>query len=336
MPGSSVAPEVSTPERTRPQLKWSPAWVAVAAVVALVSVYGAAVAIGGVGETWALVRSADPAWLLPAALAEALSYAGWIVLLRTVCDDASVRWRDSVRITFAGVAATRLLATGGAGGIALTVWALRRRGMAAAAVARAEAALLVTIYGLLLAAIAATGLALHFELLEGPSPAALTLVPALLALGAMGSVIVLAATTTRPHRPASARVRWVLSAGPRLLGEGLRHGWALVRRGHFGMAGGLAWWVGDAIVLWCAFRAFGTAPAGGVLVMAYLLGQLGNLLPLPGGVGGIDGAMIGALIALGAPAGDAALAVLAYRGVSFWLPTGFGVLAYLSLLRDRA
>jgi uncharacterized membrane protein YbhN (UPF0104 family) len=67
--------------------------------------------------------------------------------------------------------------------------------------------------------------------------------------------------------------------------------------------------------------------------MAYLLGQLGNLLPLPGGVGGIDGAMIGALIALGAPAGDAALAVLAYRAMSFWLPTVPGVLAYVSLVR---
>jgi uncharacterized membrane protein YbhN (UPF0104 family) len=205
---------VSSPERTPPRLSWSPTWVAVAAVVVLVSVYGAAVAIGGVGETWALVRSADPAWLLPAALAEAVSYAGWIVLLRTVCDDERIRWRDSVRITLAGVAATRLLATGGAGGIALTVWGLRRRGMTAAAVARAEAALLVTVYGLMLAAIAVVGLALHFHLLAGPSPTALTLVPALLALGVIGAVIVLAATTTRPHWPASARVRWVFSAGP--------------------------------------------------------------------------------------------------------------------------
>jgi uncharacterized membrane protein YbhN (UPF0104 family) len=311
-----------------------PAWVAAAAVVLLVSVYGIAVAIGGFGDTWALVRAADPRWLIPAALAEALSYAGWVVLLRTVADDERIRWRDSVRITLAGVAATRLLAAGGAGGIALTIWALRRRGLRTAAVARAEAALLVTVYGIMLAAIAVVGLALHFGLLSGPASTGLTLVPALFALGVMAAVVVLAMTTSRPHRPdGGSRGRWLLTAAPRLLGEGLRHSWALRKRP--GMLGGLVWWVGDVLALWCAAQAFGLVPAGGVLVMAYLLGQLGNLLPLPGGVGGIDGAMIGALIAFGAPAGDAALAVLAYRGMSFWLPTLPGVLAYVSLVRDR-
>ena len=150
-------------------------------------------------------------------------------------------------------------------------------------------------------------------------------------------VVVLALATSRPHRPAetgAARWRWALGAGPRLLGEGLRHTSALARRRRLGLAGGLAWWVGDALALWCAYQAFGTVPAGGVLVLAYLLGQLGNLLPLPGGVGGIDGAMIAALIALGAPAGDAALAVLTYRGMSFWLPTIPGVIAYVSLVRE--
>ena len=318
-------------------MRWSPLWLALAGAVVLVSIYGAAAAIGGLGDTWALVRSADSAWLIPAGLAEAGSYAGWVVLLRTVTDDERVGWRDSARITLAGVAATRLLATGGAGGVALTVWALRRRGLAAAAVARAEAALLVAVYGAFLVAVAAVGSALYVHLLDGPSPTALTLAPALLAAGAIGVVVALAATTSGPGRPAeagAARWRWRLTAAPRLLGEGLRHGWALVRRGRVGMAGSLAWWIGDVLALWCSYRAFGGAPAAGALVMAYLVGQLGNLLPLPGGVGGIDGAMIGALIAFGAPAADAALAVLAYRGVSFWLPTIPGLLAYLSLRRE--
>ncbi|HEX6020346.1 MAG TPA: lysylphosphatidylglycerol synthase transmembrane domain-containing protein [Solirubrobacter sp.] len=311
----------------------STAWLAVIAVVATVSVYGAAVAIGGLDDTWALVRAADPRWLLPAALAETISYGGWVVLLKTVADDKRVRWRDSVRITLAGVAATRLLAAGGAGGVALTVWALRRRGLSTAQVARAEAAQLVTLYGIMLAGIVVAGLALA----GGPSPAGLTLIPAILAALVMVAVVVLALTTTRPHRPAEtgvARWRWALGAGPRLLGEGLRHTARLARRRRYGLAGGLAWWVGDALALWCACRAFGVVPAGGVLVLAYLLGQLGNLLPVPGGVGGIDGAMIAALIALGVQPGDAALAVLTYRGVSFWLPTIPGVIAYISLVRE--
>ena len=64
--------------------------------------------------------------------------------------------------------------------------------------------------------------------------------------------------------------------------------------------------------------------------------MLGNLLPLPGGVGGVEGGMIGAFVAFGEPAGVAVVAVLAYRLVSFWLPTVVGGPAYLALRRALA
>jgi len=70
-----------------------------------------------------------------------------------------------------------------------------------------------------------------------------------------------------------------------------------------------------------------------VLVMGYFVGMLGNLLPLPGGVGGVEGGMIGAFVAFGQPAGMTLVAVLAYRLVSFWLPTVVGGPAYLALRR---
>ena len=68
-----------------------------------------------------------------------------------------------------------------------------------------------------------------------------------------------------------------------------------------------------------------------VLVMGYFLGTLGSLLPLPGGVGGVEGAMIGAFVAFGVPASSAVVAVLAYRAISFWLPTLPGIAGYLAL-----
>ena len=54
--------------------------------------------------------------------------------------------------------------------------------------------------------------------------------------------------------------------------------------------------------------------------MGYLIGQLGGLLPIPGGIGGIDGGLIGTLIVYGAPAAIVTAAVLAYRVILFWLP----------------
>jgi uncharacterized protein (TIRG00374 family) len=67
--------------------------------------------------------------------------------------------------------------------------------------------------------------------------------------------------------------------------------------------------------------------------MAYFVGMLGNLLPLPGGIGGVDGGMIGAFAAFDVNAGLAIVAVLVYRAFAFWLPTLPGGIAYLQLRR---
>ena len=67
--------------------------------------------------------------------------------------------------------------------------------------------------------------------------------------------------------------------------------------------------------------------------MGYLIGQLGGLLPIPGGIGGIDGGLFGALVCLGTPAAATAAAVLAYRVILFWLPLIVGAIAFLSLRR---
>ncbi|MDQ6841810.1 MAG: lysylphosphatidylglycerol synthase domain-containing protein, partial [Actinomycetota bacterium] len=67
------------------------------------------------------------------------------------------------------------------------------------------------------------------------------------------------------------------------------------------------------------------------LVLCYFLGTLGSLLPLPGGIGGVEGGMIGAFAAFGVPGSRALIGVLAYRAISFWLPTLPGVGGYFAL-----
>jgi uncharacterized protein (TIRG00374 family) len=93
------------------------------------------------------------------------------------------------------------------------------------------------------------------------------------------------------------------------------------------------YWGFDIAALGFSFRAFGGHPAVAVLVLGYFLGTLGSLLPLPGGIGGVEGAMIGAFVAFGIPAGQAVIVVLAYRAISFWLPTLPGVIGYFALRR---
>jgi membrane protein DedA with SNARE-associated domain/uncharacterized membrane protein YbhN (UPF0104 family) len=297
--------------------------------------------LAGAGAEWRRVRHGDPAWLAAACLAEILSYAGYVVLLRAVFS-GTVRWRESFLITMAGVAATRLLATAGAGGIALTSWALGRLGLAAHAVARGIVGFMVLLYAVYMAVLLVLGVGLATGALPGGGSPLLTLLPAALAAAVIAVALALARAPGRvEHRlnclsSRAGRLRrplgW-LANGVADTGGGAQLALALAARRPVTLLAAVAWWGFDIAALATAFHAFGSAPEVTVLVMGYFVGMLGNLLPLPGGVGGVEGGMIGAFVAFGQPAGTALVAVLAYRLASFWLPTVVGGPAYLALRR---
>jgi uncharacterized protein (TIRG00374 family) len=102
------------------------------------------------------------------------------------------------------------------------------------------------------------------------------------------------------------------------------------------IAGAIGYWAWDNAVLWVAFRAVGASVPLSIVLMGYLIGQLGGLLPLPGGVGGIDAGLSGMLIVYGAPAAATVAAVLAYRLILFWLPLLVGGIALVHLRRALA
>ena len=100
------------------------------------------------------------------------------------------------------------------------------------------------------------------------------------------------------------------------------------------LVGAVGYWAFDNAVLWATFQAIDVDVPLMVILLGYLIGQLGGLLPLPGGVGGIDGGLIGTLIVFGAPAAATAGAVLIYRVILFWVPLLIGAVAFASLRRS--
>jgi uncharacterized membrane protein YbhN (UPF0104 family) len=93
------------------------------------------------------------------------------------------------------------------------------------------------------------------------------------------------------------------------------------------------------MILWAGFRALGAAPPVAILALAYLIGELGGLLPIPGGLGGVDAGLLGTLVLYHVSITDAAGAVLAYRAIALVVPTIAGGLAFVALrrtLRDEA
>ena len=97
-----------------------------------------------------------------------------------------IGWRASYQITMAGLAASRLFAAGGAGGLVLTAWALRRSGMRKRTVADKTISFLVLTYLPYVVAVIVCGFGLHWGLFSGADPFSLTFVPAVVGRRARG------------------------------------------------------------------------------------------------------------------------------------------------------
>ena len=310
----------------------------------------------GLNETWNRIQHGNAWWLGLAAVLEVCSFCGYIALFRGVFirdlpaayaapdggASARIGWTESYQITMASLAATRLFAAAGAGGIALTAWALRRSGMRRRTVASRMIAFLALLYGVYMVAMVLDGVGLYIGLIPGPAPFAITIVPAIFGAVVIAMFLgistlpadvsrVMVPLTSGRHRLARLVVR--LSAASATAAAGVRTAIDLLHDRNPSVLGAVAWWGFDIAVLWACFHAFGGSPPKGVIVMSYFVGMLANTLPLPGGIGGVDGGMIGAFTAFGVNVELSVVAVLAYRAFAFWLPTLPGAVAYLQLRR---
>jgi uncharacterized protein (TIRG00374 family) len=303
--------------------------------------------LAGVTKDVNRLEKGDKWWIAIGVAFEAVSFAGYVVLFRTVFARGRERigWRVSYQITMAGLVATRLFAAAGAGGVALTAWALRRSGMSPRLVACRMVAFLVILYSFYAASMLIDGVALATGAFPGGGSFAITVVPAIagfVLLVLTGAIALLPKDLERrlhawasgPSRFAHALNRSV--AAPALAGSGVRTAVDLLRERRPGLLGAVVWWTFDILVLWAMFHAFGSPPPLSVIWMCYFVGTLANLLPLPGGLGGVEGGMIGAFAAFGVSFDLSVLAVLSYRAISFWLPTIPGGIAYFQLRRTVA
>ena len=340
--GDVPIPEMPAEGPTGPLTRRKIVFGALFITAALVGLYFLVPKLTGLNQTWGRLEKGDPVWLAVAAGFELVSIVGYAVLFRTVFARGVSRlsWRASIEIPLAGIAAIRLLAAAGAGGVAVTVWALRRAGMAPRVIACRLAANYSIQYSLYLLAMVVCGFGLWSGAFSGGGPTALTLIPAILSAVAL---VLGAAMGLVPgdferrlehlsHRSGRiGRLATRFATLPATLGSGVRTAIGLIRDRHWGLLGAVAYWAFDIACLGASFKAFGTVVPVAVLVMGYFLGTLGSLLPLPGGIGGVEGGMIGAFAAFGEPAGRAVIAVLAYRAISFWLPTLPGIGGYVTL-----
>jgi uncharacterized protein (TIRG00374 family) len=317
----------------------------VVVIVLLVSIYFVFPKVVGLHSSLNKLGEADPVWIGVAIVFSILSYATYIALFKAVVggDVLKLTWGETYEINMAGVAATLLFSAGGAGGVALTWWALRKAGMKRHEVARRMVAFISLHYAFYPLALIVFGLLLRTGVLNGDHSVELTIIPAAVA----GVLLVVGALVTLIPADLEARlmphahgdhtrsfVEWA-SRVPVTLGEGFRFALSLFthpRKGGLAVLGAAGFWAFNIGVLWASFHALGIQVPFAVVVQGFFLGMVANLFPLaPAGVGAVDAGMIGAFVLFGLPEETVFPAILIFRLISFWMPIPPGVVAFFQL-----
>jgi uncharacterized membrane protein YbhN (UPF0104 family) len=321
-------------------------------VVALLmaSIYLLAPKLFGLESALGKLSDGDPKWIAVAVGFNVCAYLAFVTLFKGIVggDVLPLRWRESYEITMAGLAASLLFSAGGAGGVALNYWALRRAGMGTRRAACRMVAFLVLLYAVYVTAVIVFGILLRTGVLSGEAPLELTIIPAAIA----GVVILLGALVTLVPGDLQRRLEGFRSGGrmarlmlrlapvPETAARGVRTAIDVVRHpgtGWVAIVGAVGYWVANVGILWASFKAYGVQVPLGVVVQGFFVGLAANLFPFaPAGVGAVDAGMIGAFVLFGLPRDEVFAAVLTYRLNAFWLPIPFGVVAFFQLRRTVA
>jgi uncharacterized membrane protein YbhN (UPF0104 family) len=307
-----------------------------------------------VGVSTSLDRLGDATWywIVAAIGFLGLAFLSYTSLFRGVLggrdpDDPARKRLDlgaSWQITMSGFAATVLFSAAGAGGVALTYWALRRAGIPRRRAACRMVAFLVLLYSVYLGSLVVFGILLRTNVLSGDNPVGGTIVPAAVggvALLILGAVALIPQDFERRFAQLgrrggrAARIAARFATAPATLSTGVRTAGAYLRhptRSANAVLGAFGWWTGQIGILWASFHAFGVEVPLGVVVQAYFVGMVANLAPSPAaGVGTVDAGLIGAFVLFGIPAETVFPAILTSRLIGIWLPLPLGIWGYIRL-----
>jgi uncharacterized membrane protein YbhN (UPF0104 family) len=267
------------------------------------------------------------AWIVTGGVLELVSALGFVVLFKLVFA-GPVSWRRTTPAALRALGASTVLPGGPLIGGAAGAWSTSTEKPSLAHLARSTITFVILINAPVAIVLGALGTLLWLGVPSGPHQTALTILPSVLAVGLL--VATWFAGRDSGRHPPPRRPHWrfwrALAKPTEAVSASITEARALVRAGNWKLGGALAYYAFDNAALWAAFHAYGHTPRIGVVVMGYLVGSLAGALPIPAGLGVLEGGLIGALVLYGAPAAPAAAAVLLYRGISLSVPVALGAL----------
>ena len=302
--------------------------ISVAILIALVvSLLLAVPGLHGVADE---VADMKLGWVLVAVGLEILSCVGYVIAFLQVFDRAPVRF--GARVALSELAFGAAVSLGGAGSIAVGAWLLVERGGNPTRVAERSAVLFLVTSAINVVTLILAGLGLWVGILPGPSDPLLSLVPAAVGTAVLIVFLALPRITERIAQQRSpGRVRTLLiefAATIRLTEQVLfRWDWRII--------GAIAFLWCDIAVLAACFAAAGVVPPLATIVLAYQIGYMSNLIPVPGNIGILDGSLVGMFAIYGISATVATAATVVYHAIALWVPAMWGTGAFLILRRTR-
>ncbi len=250
-------------------------------------------AVPGLRRVLSEIRHLNASWLILAIGLELASCLSFVVIFRLFFTGLPARLTRAVAWIEMGSGA--LLPGGGAGSLATGGWLLHRAGLPTREIVRRSSGLFFLTSATNVAALIGGGLLLLTGISSSSHPLLLGGPPILVGLlGAFGAIAL--PPLTRRHSVWVSRRPWLaeLIAG---IGEAeravLHPSWRQL--GAFGYLGF------DIAVLFATLHAVGYNAQPGTLLLGYIIGYLANVIPIPGGVGVLEGGLVGTLIIYGAP-----------------------------------
>lgn len=297
-------------------------------LLAIVVILG--LAVPGLHGVAKVVARMPLGWVAVAVAFEILSCASYIVAFLQVFERAPIRW--GARVALSELAFGTAVSLGGAGSLAIGAWLLRERGVPAARIAERSAVLFLITSAINVLTLAVSGLALWVGILPGPQNPLLSLLPGLVGLGVF--LFFLALPQISEHY---AKKREMGHLHALLLGtaESIRDTRRLLFTPDWRLLGPIGFLWFDIAVLWACFEATGHTPELAVIVLAYQIGYLSNLIPIPGGIGVLDGSFVGLFVLYGLSATASTAATVVYHAIVLWIPATWGTIAFIILRRTK-
>ena len=311
----------NTPDRDAHRLRNGLIWTGALALLLL----GIGLAVPDLRGILSRAADAKVGWLVLGVMLEIASCLGYVAVVRLVLHRAPAR--EARRLAWAEMAFGAVVPVGGAGGLAVGAWAMRAWGAAWSRVVNRSMVIFLLTSAVNAAVLGLAGLGVWLGLGSSRTGVTYGLIPAVPAIAGLAFFVALPRFSDRlPTR----RMRRVGPATDRLAGW-IRDTEAIAFRPNLRAAGAIGYLLFDIAVLWACLHAVGVSAPILAVVVAYQIGYLANLIPIPGGLGVLEGGLLAALVLYGLPAAPTAAAVVLYHAIALWIPTLGGTYGFARL-----